>query len=38
MDISLISKYGSSKSRMTYHENLDVFHGGTLETHCYFKT
>ena len=36
MDISLISKNGSAKSRMTYHENLDVFHVGTLENHCYF--
>ena len=36
MDISLISKDGSAKSRMTYHESLDVFHVGTLENHCYF--
>ena len=36
MDISLISKEGSEKSRMIYHENLDVLHVGTLENHCYF--
>ena len=36
MDISIISKAGSAKSRMIYHENLDVFHEGTLENHNYF--
>ena len=36
MDISLISKNGSAKSRMIYHENLEVFHVGTLDNHCYF--
>ena len=36
MDISLISKAGSAKSHMIYHENLDVFHEGTLENHNYF--
>ena len=36
MNIKQISKPGSSKSFMLYHENPDVFHVNTLENHCYF--
>ncbi len=36
MDISLISKSGSAKSKMIYHENPEQLHIGTLPPHCYF--
>ncbi len=36
MDLSLISKKGSAKSRLVYHENPDALHIGTLPTHCMF--
>ena len=36
MDISLISKASSPKSRMIYHEDPDKLHIGTLPPHAYF--
>ncbi len=36
MDMSLISKSGSAKSKMIYHENPEQLHIGTLPPHCYF--
>ena len=36
MDISSISKTGTPKSRMTYHENPEALHIGTLTPHRYF--
>jgi len=36
MDIKQISKAGSSKSHMTFHEDPDIFHVNTLENHAYF--
>ena len=36
MDLSLISKNGSPKSKMIYHENPEKLHIGTLAPHCYF--
>ena len=36
MDISAISKNGSPKSMMIYHEEPSVLHIGTLAEHCYF--
>jgi len=36
MDISLISKSGTPKSRMIYHENPEALHVGTLPPHRYF--
>ena len=36
MDMSLISRKGSAKSRMIYHENPEQLHIGTLPSHCYF--
>ena len=36
MNILQISKPGSCKSCMLYHEDPDVFHVGTLPDHCYF--
>ncbi len=36
MNIKQISKPGSTKSYMIYHENPNVFHVNTLENHCYF--
>ena len=36
MNIKQISKQGSSKSFMLFHEDPNVFHVNTLENHCYF--
>lgn len=36
MDISAISRKGSPKSRMIYHEDTQALHVGTLPKHCYF--
>ena len=36
MNIKQISKTGSTKSYMIYHEDPNVFHVNTLENHCYF--
>ncbi len=36
MDISKISKQGSQKSFMIYHENPEALHINTLTEHCYF--
>lgn len=36
MDISLISKSGTPKSKMLYHENPEALHIGTLPPHRYF--
>lgn len=36
MNMSLISKSGSAKSKMIYHENPEQLHVGTLPPHCYF--
>lgn len=36
MDISLIAKKDSPKSRMIYHEDTFSLHIGTLPDHCYF--
>ncbi|MBO7582380.1 MAG: DUF4981 domain-containing protein [Treponema sp.] len=36
MNIKQISKSGSSKSFMLFHEDPDVFHVNTLPNHCYF--
>ncbi len=36
MNIAQISKPGSSKSHMIYHEDPGKFHVGTLPDHCYF--
>ena len=36
MDISLISAAGSPKSFMTFHEDPEKLHIGTLPDHCYF--
>ncbi len=36
MNITQIAKKGSAKSFMIYHENPDVFHVNTLDSHCYF--
>ena len=36
MNIKQISKPGSIKSYMLYHEDPDVFHVNTLPNHCYF--
>lgn len=36
MDISAISKPGSPKSRMIFHEDPQTLHVGTLGKHCYF--
>ncbi len=36
MDISLISKAGTPKNKMIYHENPDALHIGTLAPHRYF--
>ena len=36
MNIRQISKQGSSKSFMLFHEDPNVFHVNTLENHCYF--
>lgn len=36
MDISLIAKKDSAKSKMIYHENPQELHIGTLPNHCYF--
>ena len=36
MDIALISKSGTPKSRMIYHENPEALHIGTLKPHSYF--
>ncbi len=36
MNMSLISKSGSAKSKMIYHENPEQLHIGTLHPHCYF--
>ncbi|MBQ8780745.1 MAG: DUF4981 domain-containing protein [Oscillospiraceae bacterium] len=36
MDMSLISKKGSAKSMMIYHEDTSALHINTLENHCYF--
>ncbi len=36
MNILQISKPGSNKAQMSYHENPDVFHVNTLPNHCYF--
>ncbi len=36
MNVTQISKKGTAKSCMIYHENPDVFHVNTLDSHCYF--
>ena len=36
MDISSISKTGTPKSKMLYHENPEALHIGTLPSHRYF--
>ena len=36
MDISLISKSGTPKNKMIYHENPEALHIGTLSPHRYF--
>ncbi len=36
MNMSLISKSGTAKSKMIYHENPEALHIGTLPPHCYF--
>ncbi len=36
MNIYKISKVGSAKSEMVYHEDPSVLHVGTLSEHCYF--
>ncbi len=36
MDISLMAKKDSAKSKMIYHENPQELHVGTLANHCYF--
>lgn len=36
MDMSLISKANSPKSKMTLHEDLNALHIDTLDDHCYF--
>ena len=36
MDIRKFAVPGSSKSRLIYHEDSEVFHKGTLENHSYF--
>lgn len=36
MNLAQISKKGSPKSYMVLHERPDLFHGNTLENHCYF--
>ncbi len=36
MDLSLISRKGSAKSCLIYHENPDALHIGTLPPHCMF--
>ena len=36
MDISLISKSGTPKSKMIYHENPEALHIGILPPHRYF--
>lgn len=36
MDLSKISKKGSAKSKMIFHENTDILHYGSLNNHCYF--
>lgn len=36
MDISLIAKQGSAKSKMVFHENPEKLHIGTLPDHAYF--
>ena len=36
MNIQQISRPGSTKAQMLYHENPDVFHVNTLPDHCYF--
>lgn len=36
MKLAEISKEGSAKSHLIYHENLEVFHVNTLDNHAYF--
>ena len=36
MDLSKIAAAGSAKSMMVCHENLNIFHLGTLDNHCCF--
>lgn len=36
MDLSLISKKGSLKNGMIYHENPEMLHINTLDDHAYF--
>ena len=36
MDMSLIARPGSAKSKMIYHENPEALHVNTLPSHCYF--
>lgn len=36
MNMSLIAKPGSAKSKMIYHENPEALHINTLGNHCYF--
>ena len=36
MDMSLIARSGSAKSKMIYHENPEMLHVNTLPNHCYF--
>lgn len=36
MDLSKIAAAGSAKSMMVCHENLNIFHLGALDNHCYF--
>ena len=36
MNISLLAKEGSAKSKMIYHEDPKALHVNTLANHCYF--
>ena len=36
MNMLMIAKENTPKSRMIYHENTEALHIGTLATHCYF--
>ncbi|MDD5936369.1 MAG: glycoside hydrolase family 2 TIM barrel-domain containing protein [Clostridiales bacterium] len=36
MDLQRISKPGTTKSKLIYHENPEILHINTLDDHCYF--
>ena len=36
MEMSMIARPGSAKSKMIYHENPEMLHVNTLPSHCYF--